>query len=135
MNSFDGQKFKINFRWDGCDRIQYKLICVFYQALGKTARVMHVYSDGDLRVQILEDDNKQIWTVNPDCVILVQRYPVPEQSDPTTQVAVHGGPVAENKPPATDKSEMRLLMSKVAQGNLEYVKELYETDKSIVSVC
>lgn len=147
----------------------------FIQALGKTGRVMNVYSDGDLRIQILDDNINKMWTLNPQCVNLVQRCPNPEQSvvppplpdtnAPVFKSSVSNAPETINQapsvpvaaprsspspsqpgpsasvqvqppgPPSTspDRPEMRLLMSKVAQGNLEYVKELYETDKSIVS--
>lgn len=135
---------------------------------------MNVYSDGDLRIQILDDNTNKMWTLNPQCVNLVQRCPNPEQTVlptpvpganaqvlntpmPNAQVPINqvpSIPIAAPRPNPTssqpgpsvpgqtlgpastspDRPEMRLLMSKVAQGNLEYVKELYETDKSIVSI-
>lgn len=135
---------------------------------------MNVYSDGDLRIQILDDNVNKMWTLNPQCVNLVQRCPNPEQTVvpppvpsvnaqvfnnpvPNAQVPINQapsvpvagprpspspsqpGPSVQGQPAglvgtSPDRPEMRLLMSKVAQGNLEYVKELYETDKSIVSI-
>lgn len=97
---------------------------------------MQVYSDGDLRIKILEDVSKQMWTVNPECVTLVQRYPVTDQQEPADVLMQFEENPSNSQPPVTspvvDRPEMRMLISKVARGNLEYVKELYETDKSIV---
>lgn len=99
---------------------------------------MQVYSDGDLRIKILEDVSKQMWTVNPECVALVQRYPVTDQQEPADALMQFEENPSNSQPPVTspvvDRPEMRLLISKVARGNLEYVKELFETDKSIVNI-
>lgn len=78
-----------------------------------------------------------MWTMNPECVTLVQRYPVADQPEVSNLPEQQIGQSSSSKPttagPIVDKPEMRLLMSKVALGDLEYVKGLYETDQSIVS--
>ncbi|XP_077291024.1 E3 ubiquitin-protein ligase mind bomb 2 isoform X2 [Arctopsyche grandis] len=117
-------------------RLHGEWVPAMENALGKTARVIQVYSDGDLRIQILEDESKQMWTMNPECVTLVQRYPVADQPDVSNPPEQQVGQSSSSKPPPAspivDRPEMRLLMSKVALGDLEYVKGLYETDQSII---
>lgn len=101
--------------------------------MGKTGIVTNVYSDGDLRIQILDDPSKKMWTFNPQCVSLVQRCAIQDSQAPNSSP---GNGSTEPQPALSqpaDALEMRQLMTKVAQGNLEYVKELYEKDKSIVS--
>lgn len=41
---------------------------LYFQALGKAGKIKKVYADGDLRIQMIENDIA--WTLNPKCVIL-----------------------------------------------------------------
>lgn len=47
-----------------CKSLQKLINLLFIQALGKTGKVTKVYTDGDLRVQQLDDG--LAWTLNPN---------------------------------------------------------------------
>lgn len=96
------------------------------QALGKTGKVTKVYTDGDLRVQQLDDGFS--WTLNPKCVKL-------ERSPAMTAIATERSNSMMDlshqrsdhvMTPLSDLSGTSLvdkLVREAALGRLEYVKQ------------
>lgn len=102
----------------------------FIQALGKTGRVTKVYTDGDLRVQQIDDGFA--WTLNPKCVKL-ERAPAitahaTERSnsmmDLSHQRTDH---VMTPLSDLSGTSAADKLVREAALGRLEYVKQYLDS--------
>lgn len=55
-----------------CKSLQKLINLLFIQALGKTGKVTKVYTDGDLRVQQLDDG--LAWTLNPNVGMYISTF-------------------------------------------------------------
>ncbi|XP_072174847.1 E3 ubiquitin-protein ligase MIB2-like [Diadema setosum] len=94
--------------------------------LGKTGKVLKLYSDGDLRVSV----DKQVWTFNPECLTPVQRSNKPDLNN--TMTADRAEELQGN---LNDQLQQILsldspsespdrLVSEAAQGNIRAVTDL-----------
>lgn len=101
-------------------------LSLYFQALGKTGKVTKVYTDGDLRVQQLDDGFA--WTLNPKCVKL-------ERSPAITAIATErSNSMMDLSHQRTDHvmtplsdlsgtSAADKLVREAALGRLDYVKQ------------
>lgn len=90
-------------------------------ALGKSARVLKIYADGDLRIQML--DNGFAWTLNPKCAIL-ERAIATERSNSMMDLS-HQRTDHVMMPLSaglSGSSARDKLVRDAAQGRLEYVQ-------------
>lgn len=103
--------------------------------LGKACKVIKVYSDGDLRIQQLDDGFE--WTLNPKCVKL--------ERSPLASAAERSNSMMDLSHQRTDHIMTPLsglcgtsladkLVREAAQGHLEYVKQYLEQNPSQVNV-
>lgn len=104
-------------------------------ALGKLCKVIKVYSDGDLRIQQIDDGSE--WTVNPKCVKL-ERSPLAtaaERSnsmmDLSHQRADHiMSPLSGLSGTSSDDQ----LVREAAQGHIDFVKQYLEQHPEQIDV-
>ncbi|XP_053675177.1 E3 ubiquitin-protein ligase MIB2 [Anopheles nili] len=97
-----------------------------HNVLGKSGKVIKIYSDGDLRVQQLDED--MAWTVNPKCIKLelssVSHAAATERSN--SMLALSNQRTSEHlMTPLSGLSGSSLadrLVREAAQGNLDYVQ-------------
>ncbi|GBP55464.1 E3 ubiquitin-protein ligase MIB2 [Eumeta japonica] len=102
------------------------------QILGKMGKVINVFQNGNLRVQISEYEHQSVWTLYPQCVKRIE-----DTNASTIQSTAHSIEQSQSQTEQTltkDQPELRLLMIKVAQGNLEYVKEIQESNPSLLDM-
>ncbi|XP_072378782.1 E3 ubiquitin-protein ligase MIB2 isoform X1 [Diabrotica undecimpunctata] len=102
-------------------------IGIMRKCLGKRGRVLKVYSDGDLRVQM--DDHA--WTLHPQCVKIVPgsaaelantMHPV---KNPRQEPTIWTSPANQADVPGNDLADK--LVRAAAQGHSEAVQKLLET--------
>ncbi|KAL3281489.1 hypothetical protein HHI36_004694 [Cryptolaemus montrouzieri] len=99
-------------------------IDIMQNTLGKLGKILKVYSDGDLRVQL----DGHAWTLNPQCVRIVPGSAAElantmhasqnQRQEPSMQW--HPGGVADNQ----SNGSVDQLVRAAAQGNLETCKRL-----------
>uniref|UniRef100_A0AAG5D880 RING-type E3 ubiquitin transferase n=1 Tax=Anopheles atroparvus TaxID=41427 RepID=A0AAG5D880_ANOAO len=97
-----------------------------HNVLGKSGKVIKIYSDGDLRVQQLDED--MAWTVNPKCVKLersaVSHAAATERSNSMMDLSNQRTNEHHMTPLSglSGTSAADRLVREAAQGNLEFVK-------------
>uniref|UniRef100_A0A182NP47 RING-type E3 ubiquitin transferase n=1 Tax=Anopheles dirus TaxID=7168 RepID=A0A182NP47_9DIPT len=97
-----------------------------HNVLGKSGKVIKIYSDGDLRVQQLDDD--MAWTVNPKCVKLerssVSHAAATERSNSMMDLSNQRTSEHHMTPLSglSGSSAADRLVREAAQGNLDYVQ-------------
>lgn len=105
------------------------------QALGKLCKVVKVYSDGDLRIQQLDDGFE--WTLNPKCVKL--------ERSPLATAAERSNSMMDLSHRRTDhvmtplsglsgSSVADKLVREAAQGHLDFVQQYLDINPSQVDV-
>ncbi|XP_058121212.1 E3 ubiquitin-protein ligase MIB2 [Anopheles ziemanni] len=97
-----------------------------HNVLGKSGKVIKIYSDGDLRVQQLDED--MAWTVNPKCVKLersaVSHAAATERSNSMMDLSNQRTNEHHMTPLSglSGTSAADRLVREAAQGNLEFVQ-------------
>ncbi|XP_002067159.3 E3 ubiquitin-protein ligase MIB2 [Drosophila willistoni] len=110
-------------------------IDIMRYALGKLCKVVKVYSDGDLRIQQLDDGFE--WTLNPKCVKL--------ERSPLATAAERSNSMMDLSHRRTDhvmtplsglsgSSVADKLVREAAQGHLEFVRQYLDINPSQVDV-
>ncbi|EDW63696.1 E3 ubiquitin-protein ligase MIB2 [Drosophila virilis] len=110
-------------------------IDIMRYALGKLCKVVKVYSDGDLRIQQLDDGFE--WTLNPKCVKL--------ERSPLATAAERSNSMMDLSHRRTDHVMTPLsglsgssvpdkLVREAAQGHLDFVKQYLDLNPSQVDV-
>ncbi|XP_017855238.2 E3 ubiquitin-protein ligase MIB2 isoform X2 [Drosophila busckii] len=110
-------------------------IDIMRYALGKLCKVVKVYSDGDLRIQQLDDGFE--WTLNPKCVKL--------ERSPLATAAERSNSMMDLSHRRTDhvmtplsglsgSSVADKLVREAAQGHLDFVKQYLDINPSQVDV-
>jgi E3 ubiquitin-protein ligase mind-bomb len=96
-------------------------------SLGKVAKIVKIYGDGDLRIQEIEDGFS--WTVNPKCVKLERPalQTVAERSNSMMDLS-HQRPDHVMTPLSgiSGSSAADNFVREAAQGKLEYVQQYLE---------
>lgn len=104
-------------------------------ALGKHCKVIKVYSDGDLRIQQLDDGLE--WTLNPKCVKL-ERSPLATAAERSNSMMDLSHRRTDHvMTPLSGLSGTSLadkLVREAAQGHLEFVKQYLEQNPQQVDV-
>lgn len=107
----------------------------YFQALGKVCKVIKVYSDGDLRIQQLEEGFE--WTLNPKCVKL-ERSPLATAAERSNSMMDLSHQRTDHvMTPLSGLSGTSLvdkLVREAAQGHLDYVKQYLDQHPSQVDV-
>lgn len=114
------------------------IVSLLFQALGKTGKVTKVYTDGDLRVQQLDDGFS--WTLNPKCVKL-ERSPAmtaiaTERSNSMMDLShQRSDHVMTPLSDLSGTSAVDKLVREAALGRLDYVKQYLDAhpDQGIIS--
>lgn len=112
-------------------------VCYFFKALGKTCRVLKVYSDGDIRVQ--EILSEACWTLNPKCVrIAVERaqlFAATERSNSMMDLShQRSDHIMAPLSGLSGTSAADKLVRGAAQGRLDYVKNYLQSYPDQVDV-
>lgn len=104
-------------------------------ALGKLCKVIKVYSDGDLRIQQLDDSAE--WTLNPKCVKL-ERSPLATAAERSNSMMDLSHQRADHvMTPLSGLSGTSLadkLVREAAQGHFEYVQQYLDQHPNQVDV-
>ncbi len=99
----------------------------FDQALNKSAKVIKVYADGDLRIQQIEDGFA--WTLNPKCVKL-ERSPLATATERSNSMMDLSHQRADHVimplSGLSGSSSADKLVREAAQGRLDYVQHYLE---------
>jgi len=106
-----------------------------FQALGKICKVVKVYSDGDLRIQQLDDGFE--WTLNPKCVKL-ERSPLATAAERSNSMMDLSHRRADHvMTPLSGLSGSSVadkLVREAAQGHLDFVRQYLDVNPSQVDV-
>ncbi|EDW28509.1 GL18910 [Drosophila persimilis] len=110
-------------------------IDIMRYALGKICKVVKVYSDGDLRIQQLDDGFE--WTLNPKCVKL-ERSPLATAAERSNSMMDLSHRRADHvMTPLSGLSGSSVadkLVREAAQGHLEFVRQYLDMNPTQVDV-
>ncbi|KMY90923.1 E3 ubiquitin-protein ligase MIB2 [Drosophila simulans] len=108
---------------------------IMRHALGKICKVVKVYSDGDLRIQQLDDGFE--WTLNPKCVKL-ERSPLATAAERSNSMMDLSHRRADHvMTPLSGLSGSSVadkLVREAAQGHLDFVRQYLDVNPSQVDV-
>lgn len=108
---------------------------LIFQALGKLCKVVKVYSDGDLRIQQLDDGFE--WTLNPKCVKL-ERSPLATAAERSNSMMDLSHRRADHvMTPLSGLSGSSVadkLVREAAQGHLDFVRQYLDVNPGQVNV-